>query len=62
MAEWINVNDRLPEFDDLVLVMWYDSCGDDCYRLDRCLGDRWYIDHCDEEYLYWMPLPEPPKE
>lgn len=77
MSEWISVKDRLPNMpgDVLILCGYYDfyiafySDGKDC--TGRRKG--WYIKekygYSDEkcsghlfEVLYWMPIPEPPKE
>ena len=56
MAEWIDVNERLPnrngrylthcDFngDSLVTILWFE-------KYNECF---------DEEVTHWMPLPEPP--
>ena len=49
--EWISVKDRLPEEDEEVLVYW-----DDGFEIGRYVGGEV------GENIYWMPLPEPPKE
>ena len=49
--EWISVKDRLPEKDEEVLVYW-----DDGFEIGRYVGGEV------GENIYWMPLPEPPKE
>lgn len=70
MMEWISVSDRLPErkqdvlmyFDtgNMAVGFWYD--GDETITFwSAYTDDGWYAD-CDCEPLYWMPLPEPPKE
>lgn len=68
--EWISVSDRLPErkqdvlmyFDtgNMAVGFWYD--GDETITFwSAYTDDGWYTD-CDCEPLYWMPLPETPKE
>lgn len=71
--KWINVKDRKPEKDQIVLcllenrdmyVLKYCICYDRIYRF---LPLTPYDDHyCTleelENVIYWMPLPEPPKE
>ena len=48
---WISVKDRLPKRDEEVLVYW-----DDGFEIGRYVGGEV------GENVYWMPLPEPPKE
>lgn len=49
--EWISVKDRLPEKGKSVLVYW-----DDGFDIGAYVGGEVGDD------VYWMPLPEPPKE
>lgn len=49
--EWISVRDRLPEKGKSVLVYW-----DDGFDIGEYVGGEVGDD------VYWMPLPEPPKE
>lgn len=69
-GKWIGVEDRLPECKQDVLMYfdtgnmavgwWYDR--DEVITFWSAYSDDgWYTD-CDCEPLYWMPLPEPPKE
>lgn len=69
-GKWISVQDRLPECKQDVLMYfdtgnmavgwWYDR--DEVITFWSAYSDDgWYTD-CDCEPLYWMPLPEPPKE
>lgn len=67
MAEWISVNERLPEDRRSVLVYCpYNKCIYTAYYED--FNDEWYYFGCGgriEVYYtvsHWMPLPEPPKE
>jgi len=62
-AEWIDVNDRLPERAERVLV----AVG----YMHVCVGIRgtsdgeWYNDYFPGIAInptHWMPLPKPPKE
>lgn len=64
IIEWISVNDRLPEHDELVII--YSKYGrefvvynkaNNCW--DDIDGDDYYRDI--EWATYWIPLPEPPK-
>ena len=70
MAEWISVKDRLPEFGSTVLC-WYEYFRyGDYNRMFQTFGIGNYYGEwggevrCgrDSSVLYWMPLPEPPKE
>lgn len=49
--EWISVKDGLPEKGKSVLVYW-----DDGFDIGEYVGGEVGDD------VYWMPLPEPPKE
>lgn len=70
MSEWINTFERLPECKQDVL-MYFDTGNmavgfwhkkDDTFAYwCAYTDDGWYTD-CDCEPIYWMPLPEPPKE
>ena len=63
MTEWINVKDRLPEKG--AMVIGYTLCNK--VKVFRCSE---YFDDAvavggyifGKDILYWMPLPEPPKE
>lgn len=73
MAEWIDVNERLPNKSRLVLCyLKENSFGDNLrlrlayfnrkeerfYEATRYADDNW----CSNLYpIYWMPLPEPPR-
>lgn len=48
---WISVKDRLPEKGKSVLVYW-----DDGFDIGEYVGGEV------GDNIYWMPLPEPPKE
>lgn len=58
--EWISVNDRLPDMGEYVLGI--------SPHLEKILIVRrnkfGYVDYSIDyhEIIYWMPLPEPPKE
>lgn len=68
VGRWISVNDRLPEaaYDCLV---WY-SCDtvfgkSKSWGIAHCSRCDWYTKHLDGDnivVLYWIPLPEPPKD
>lgn len=66
--QWISVDDKLPDTVDDCLV-WY-SC-DTAFGKSKSVGisfcsrDDWYKQHLNGDnivVLYWMPLPEPPKD
>ena len=71
MAEWISVNDRLPDSNEDVLVCVIDS-GEPCVMYGVRLNDgewEWegdaiggWWEPLDLQVTHWMPLPEPPKE
>ena len=59
MSEWISVEERLPEFDERVLV--YLDSKRSCVKIDtdrivQGRGVRWGND-----ITHWQPLPEAPK-
>lgn len=59
MAEWINVNDKLPPTYEDVLCY---ADGHSFYVDFICSDGMW----CDDEVrnnkiTHWMPLPEPPR-
>lgn len=67
--EWINVKDRLPEFETMVLA--YDTQKIYiCYRpIENEYNEHWKIcDECCSCYgatgaiICWMPLPKPPEQ
>ena len=68
--QWISVEDRLPECKQDVLMyfdtgnmaagFWHD--GDETITFWCAYTDDGWFTDCDCEPLYWMPLPEPPKE
>jgi hypothetical protein len=76
MAEWISVNDRLPEDDGEYLVFWSLSIrgrsyrGVTCKQFDDCIGFYDEVEEVGDIYrresndivTHWMPLPEPPEE
>lgn len=68
---WIPVEERLPDYDDLVLVI---ASGkpkenitlDEAFELATLYSDGWCLETWPEwtgaNVTYWMPLPEPPEE
>ena len=72
MNEWISVKDRLPESDELVLVLVDGKPTRNitlvgAYELANYDKEEgWFLEMWPEwegaKVTYWMPLPEPPKE
>ena len=54
-SQWIPVTERLPKEDETVMT-WGKQ---EVVLLDWLHDNRWC---CFGEVIYWMPLPEPPKE
>ena len=75
--EWISVNDKLPEYD--IMVLWIREDGlifiadidhdNDWYHFQEiygndCLGfdsSKMMEDTIEVKITHWMPLPKPPK-
>lgn len=70
LPRWIPVEERLPDYDDLVLVI---ASGkpkenitlDEAFELATLYSDGWCLETWPEwtgaNVTYWMPLPEPPE-
>ena len=70
VPRWIPVTERLPDYDDLVLVI---ASGkpkenitlDEAVELATLYSDGWCLETWPEwtgaNVTYWMPLPEPPE-
>ena len=59
VQEWISVDDRLPEHDEIVII-----CTDENFiYAGELVGDTWFLDNDSwtATVTHWMPLPEPPK-
>lgn len=70
MDNWISVNDRLPDDDDLVLVSisgkYRNTTFSAALELARCTeSEGWIVEAYPEwtnpNITHWQPLPEPPK-
>lgn len=62
MAEWIDVNDRLPEENVRVIVVGMSTYDNTLYTdmdTDRILNGKWV--RWNGIITHWMPLPEPPR-
>ena len=70
MMEWIDVNERLPDCESVVLCYGFTGENDnDGYEKDYDLGqlnlfhETIFMFGFDSGHVtHWMPLPEPPKE
>ena len=63
-SEWISVEDKLPELNKEVLVVWSDSEIGFASRIkSECKEERWNWDIAafGETITHWQPLTEPPK-
>ena len=59
VQEWISVNDRLPDDDEVVII-----CTDKNFvYAGELIGDTWFLDNDSwtATVTHWMPLPQPPK-
>ena len=59
VQEWISVDDRLPEKDEIVII-----CTDKNFiYAGELIGDTWFLDNDSwtATVTHWMPLPAPPK-
>ena len=59
VQEWIPVDDRLPDDDEVVII-----CTDKNFvYAGELIGDTWFLDNDSwtATVTHWMPLPKPPK-
>ena len=59
VQEWISVDDRLPEADEVVII-----CTDKNFvYAGELIGDTWFLDNDSwtATVTHWMPTPQPPK-
>ena len=65
--EWISVNNRLPEYEEVVFLYLPDWANkiQKGFRLKTTkLGEHWNTEikpDMPNNVTHWMPLPEPPK-
>lgn len=59
VQEWVSVDDRLPE-DDEVVIIFTDK---NFVYAGELIGDTWFLDNDNwtETVTHWMPMPDPPK-
>ena len=67
MAEWIDVNERLPNKEGDYLCVMADDCKSPFVIIKRFVNgmfflSEWYKENVGRKVTHWMPLPEPPKE
>lgn len=60
-SEWISVEDRLPEKEQIVLCCLGLVMNVYTYKGDNTWEDSYGYWQKDEPITHWMPLPEPPK-
>lgn len=61
-SAWISVEDRLPELDKEVLVVWSDGEIGFAQRInDELESQIWDINNPNLHITHWQQLPEPPK-
>ena len=56
MAEWIDVNDKLPSIDDLCLL-----CMENRITKYRWIVIGYFHANYDEYVTHWQPMPELPR-
>ena len=71
-VKWISVNDRLPENGDMVMCYCKTTTGEGNVHIFGCyLKEQWWLKTCrvhatlempQMKVMYWLPLPEPPKD
>ena len=70
VQEWISVEDRLPDNDDIVMVIASGKVGNitlvNAFELATySIDEGWILEMWpeweDPKVTYWMPMPEPPK-
>ena len=60
MSEWVSVQERLPDYGDLVVIWWrgdYEFAFYDPALLFDIAGHGWDKKH---EATHWLPLPDDP--
>lgn len=69
IQRWIKCEDRLPEMQENVLLRFeYNTAVGFLREIDEHLAfwcayiDDGFYEDCDDEPLYWMPLPDAPKD
>ena len=71
VQEWISVEDRLPDNDDIVMVIASGKVGNitlvNAFELETySIDEGWILEMWpeweDPKVTYWMPLPQPPEE
>lgn len=63
-SAWISVEDRLPELNKEVLVVWTDGVFGFATRIETKYHEErwnWETAALSETITHWQPLPEPPK-
>lgn len=68
IQRWIKCEDRLPEMEENVLMRFNNNTAvgfileiDEHSALWCAYINDGFYEYCNDEPLYWMPLPKPPK-
>jgi hypothetical protein len=68
VSDWISVDDRLPESEYRVVIIWcHGMYWPDYMDVGVHIGGKWNngdsrVNGVSGRVTHWMPLPEPPKQ
>lgn len=63
MSEWNSIEDRLPAYNERVLLWVYDQSAINVGHRTRTdsSGEHWSVS-CEDLITHWMCIPDPPKK